>query len=116
MATRASLAGFLPLIVSLGMVSAAAADGDDMAGRTYALAHCSECHDVGAGRQRPINPGQAPAFTAVANATTTTPLGLEVFLNTPHTKMPNFVVAEDDRHDVIAYILTLRRKPKAPSP
>ncbi len=107
------------LVLGIGTAWAQAAwvpDGDSMAGRAYARAHCSECHNVGAGRQQPIHPGQAPDFAAIANARTTTPLGLQVFLNTPHAKMPNFVIAEGDRHDVIAYIGTLRRKAKPGEP
>jgi mono/diheme cytochrome c family protein len=114
MVMRTEFARFVSLVLILGAGAAAAQDGDGMAGRAYALEHCSECHDIGAGRQRPIIPGQAPAFAAIANASTTTALGLEVFLTTPHAKMPNFVIAERDRHDIVAYIGSLRRKTKAP--
>lgn len=109
MAARAWIAGLVPLTLMFGAVAALAQEGDDMAGRTYALANCTECHDVGAGRQKPVRPGDAPEFAAIANARSTTPLGLQVFLNTPHAKMPNFIIAEDDRNNVIAYISSLRR-------
>ena len=127
MAAPTRLARVIPLALMLGAGAAlteaawpqeawAQETGDSMAGRTYALQHCSECHNVGAGRQQPIQPGAAPDFTAIANARTTTPLGLAVFLNTPHAKMPNFVIAEGDRHNIIAYIVSLRRKAKAGQP
>ena len=103
------------LALSLASSVANAQTGDSMGGRTYALAHCTECHNVGAGRQQgPIRPGEAPDFAAVANARTTTALGLEVFLTTPHAKMPNFMIAEADRQNVAAYILRLRTKSGAP--
>lgn len=105
-------------ILSAGLAAggARAQNADSMAGRTYALSHCAECHNVGAGKQQPIRPGEAPDFAAIANARTTTALGLEVFLTTPHAKMPNFMIGETDRQDVTAYILSLRVKGGTPRP
>ncbi len=114
MATHIHTAALMFAAAALSAGPALAQEGDGMAGRTYALAHCSECHNVGAGRQRPILPGAAPDFAAIANAPTTTALGLEVFLTTPHAKMPNFVIAEGDRKDVIAFISSLKRTAKRP--
>lgn len=87
-----------------------AQDGDSMAGRTYAVQHCMECHDVGAGPRRPVRTLDAPAFKAIADAPTTTATGLEVFLTTPHANMPNFIIPGQDRGNVIAYILSLAKK------
>ncbi len=110
--SRAAAPIFAALLAASGV--ARAQDGDSMAGRTYALTHCAECHNVGAGRQQAIRPGDAPDFAAIANARTTTALGLEVFLTTPHAKMPNFMIPEADRKAVSAYILSLRVRGGAP--
>lgn len=89
-----------------------AQDGDSMAGRTYAVQHCAECHDVGTGPRGPVRTLDAPAFKAIADAPTTTAIGLEVFLTTPHANMPNFIIQAPERGNVIAYILSLARKAK----
>lgn len=89
-----------------------ALDGDSMAGRTYAVRNCMECHDVGAGQRRPVRTLDAPDFKAIADAATTTATGLEVFLTTPHANMPNFIITDQDRGNVIAYILSLAKKAK----
>jgi hypothetical protein len=39
-----------------------------------------------------------------------TALALNVFLRTPHRSMPNLVISDGDRDNVIAYILSLRDK------
>jgi hypothetical protein len=36
--------------------------------------------------------------------------GIGVFLRTPHRNMPNLVISDSDRDNVIAYILSLRDK------
>ncbi len=92
--------------------TARAQDGDSMAGRTYAVRNCAECHDVGAGPRRPVRTLDAPAFKAIAAAPTTTAMGLQVFLTTTHANMPNFMIAEEDRRNVITYILSFAGKAK----
>lgn len=89
-----------------------AQESDSVAGRNYAIQHCTECHDVGAGPRRPVRTLDAPAFRAIADAPTTTATGLSVFLTTPHANMPNFIIPAQDRGNVIAYILSLGRKAK----
>jgi hypothetical protein len=39
-----------------------------------------------------------------------TGLALAVFLRTPHRNMPNLIISDRDRDNVIAYILSLRDK------
>lgn len=107
-----------PLVVlaalALGAVAApsgafsAPADGDPEAGRGYALRHCAGCHNVISREPAPFPPRLGPSFAAVANEKTTTALGLSVFLQTPHASMPNLILSEQERRDVIAHILTLK--------
>jgi hypothetical protein len=49
-----------------------------------------------------------PAFRDVANASTTTPLALRVFLSTSHPTMPNIVLSKTEIDDIVAYIMSLR--------
>jgi hypothetical protein len=55
-------------------------------------------------------PATAPTFRAIANTPGMTALALNVFLRTPHRSMPNLVISDGDRDNVIAYILSLRDK------
>lgn len=82
-----------------------------MAGRALAFKSCASCHVVAP--HQPLHRLRAtgPAFKAVANAKTTTAMGLHVFLVTPHSTMPNLILTEDERADVTAYILSLRTRP-----
>ncbi len=86
-------------------------DGSATEGRAFAIQACGACHAVIPG-QRPRNPpvAAAPDFKAVANAKTTSAIGLHAFLVTPHQTMPNIILSDDAREDVIAYILSLRSK------
>ena len=90
--------------------NAATADvvGDLAAGRVLAVRVCAKCHDVTARNGAAFSPTAAPTFYLVANAKTTTALGLSVFLQTPHRNMPNLILSGDERRDVIAYILQVR--------
>lgn len=94
-------------IVSAASV-AAPSISDVVAGRTYATQMCSSCHDVTSHINDEFAKARPPSFYAVANASTTTALGLQAFLVTSHEPMPNFIIAQKDRRNVIAYILSLR--------
>ena len=89
--------------------------GDPAAGEAYALGVCAQCHNVTARRFRVFGTFGAPDFYAVANAKTTTGTGLTAFLTTPHARMPNLIISPEDRRNIIAYILSLRRA-KKPEP
>ncbi len=88
--------------------TAATADADLAAGLVLAVRVCAQCHDVTARNGAAVSPTAAPTFYLVANAKTTTALGLSVFLQTPHRNMPNLILSGDERRDVIAYILHFR--------
>ncbi len=99
--------------MSLGMVlptpeliHAQNSGGNVDRGRTLARAWCAECHRV--------EPGTFGIFTAdfgeVANLPSTTALSLRVFLQSNHKEMPNFSLKPAEADDIIAYILSLKRK------
>jgi mono/diheme cytochrome c family protein len=82
--------------------------GDPAAGLEYARAVCSDCHDV----EREWDDLAAfygPAFVDIAAMAATTELSLTVFLQTPHENMPNLILSDRERADVIAYILSLKQ-------
>jgi mono/diheme cytochrome c family protein len=103
-------------IVSFGaclIVTGAGAQeaGDKAAGRTYAQAHCGECHGVESADE--VSPDfNAPNFVAVANTPGMTARALAVWLQTSHPNMPNFMIPDQQKDDVIAYIMSLRSPSK----
>jgi len=85
--------------------------GNPRAGRAFALQACALCHVVAPGQLTPPRLTTAPSFRAIANLPSTTALSLQVFLLSPHPTMPNLVLTDSEAADVIAYILSLKRKP-----
>ena len=94
--------------VASGQMSAWDEAGDALSGRRLAEAWCTECHSVERGTSRK---GKiAPDFTAIAQQRSTTALSLKAFLQSEHKTMPNFIIERRDADDIIAYILSLRRR------
>jgi mono/diheme cytochrome c family protein len=85
-----------------------AGDGDARAGRKFATQNCRQCHEVGKSPTLSSMLATGPAFRDVANASTTTPLALRVFLTTSHPTMPNIVLSKTEIDDLVAYIMSLR--------
>jgi len=85
--------------------------GNPRAGRAFALQVCSLCHVVAPGQLTPPRFTTAPSFRSIANLPSTTALSLQVFLVSPHPSMPNLMLTDSEAADVIAYILSLKRKP-----
>jgi mono/diheme cytochrome c family protein len=85
-----------------------AQDGDAAAGRRLAEAWCAQCHSIESATAR--GRGTAPAFTEIAQRASTTPLSLNAFLRSSHETMPNLIIQRGDADDVVAYILSLKRK------
>ena len=80
--------------------------GDAESGRLYAQNWCTECHSVepetaGTGRF-------APDFTVIAQRRS--PGWLRGFLRQNHVLMPDFVFKPDEGADIVAYVLSLRRR------
>jgi mono/diheme cytochrome c family protein len=99
----------LAAIAFIGGATVAGAQevGDARKGLIFAERICAECHAVKAGQKVPAT---APTFKAIANTPGMTAMALTIFFRTPHRDMPNLVLTDDDRDDVIAYILSLRDK------
>jgi cytochrome c len=99
------------LVFLVGSLSALAAQpaGDIAAGRRLADTWCSSCHVVGAGAERGASNG-APTFPAIAQMKSTTPMALRVFLQTPHSRMPDLHLSRSDIDDLSAYIVSLAHK------
>jgi mono/diheme cytochrome c family protein len=94
------------ILAVIGPIRAQNAAGNAQSGRALARASCAECHRV-----EPGTSGASVAdFTEVANLPSTTALSLRVFLQTSHKDMPNIVLKGADADDIIAYILSLKRK------
>lgn len=109
MSRRAPL-GALAAFAALTLAAPALAQetGDVAAGRHMAEIWCSSCHRVD--RQETQTDTGPPSFLAIARAPSTTAMALTVFLQTPHARMPNYVLSRKETQDVIAYILSLAGK------
>jgi mono/diheme cytochrome c family protein len=83
--------------------------GDVAAGHRLSEIWCSSCHLVGPEAPSGVSNG-APTFPGIAGTSSTTPLSLRAFLQTPHPRMPDLHLTRDEADDLIAYILSLRRK------
>lgn len=99
--------------ISVGMVlapfqriHAQNSGGNADSGRVLARAWCAECHRVEEGKFGVF----AADFAEVAQLPSTTALSLRVFLQTNHNEMPNFSLKPSEADDIIAYILSLKRK------
>jgi mono/diheme cytochrome c family protein len=95
------------LLALAGTAAAQAQEGDPERGHDFAKKICAECHGVEKGYQPSTEPF-APTFEAVAKAPGMSPLALSVFLQTPHSTMPNLVLTATERADIIAYITSLK--------
>ena len=99
-------------LLSIGTAEAqvirAQVNGDPEEGHRLATAWCSNCHVVDPQAQSGTSTG-APTFSAIAQMKSVTPMGLSVFLQTPHWRMPDLHLSREEKDDLIAYILSLRR-------
>ncbi len=105
-----SIAAFLFAAV-LGLHSAEAQQiGNVEEGRAYARAHCAECHGVETNGEDFSPNIDAPDFSVVANTPGMTERALVVWLQTSHPTMPNFMIPAEVRDNLVAYIMSLRKK------
>jgi cytochrome c len=94
------------MLAALQPLAAQNAPGSVEAGRRLASQWCSGCHAV-----EPKTVGLFAAdFAEIAKVPSTTALSLKVFLRTSHRNMPNFILQPDEANDIVAYILSLKRK------
>ena len=101
------LAGLSILAIAALPVLAHAQDtGDPVAGKKLAEAWCANCHVPHGARAGAAN--GAPTFAAVAANRDLSALALRVFLRTPHERMPDLHLSNNETDDLIAYILSPR--------
>ena len=88
------------------------------AGKSVALKVCATCHVVAPDQPfMPMLHEPAPSFARIANRASTSAPSLGRFLSTTHATiqnpsgMPNPQLTDDQQADVIAYILSLRKRP-----
>ncbi len=83
--------------------------GDPVKGFAYANKVCAQCHAVREGDK--LSPDlHAPSFVDIANTPGVTGMSLAAGLHTVHENMPNFVLAANERDNIVAYILSLKRQ------
>jgi len=82
--------------------------GDADAGKGLAEKWCGACHVVGTSQQAGSSNG-APPFAAIAAMPWATPMGLRVFLQSPHGRMPDLHLTRDEIANVSAYIVSLKK-------
>ncbi len=87
----------------------ARAEGDAATGRALAERWCANCHmtDPGQGSAAALG---IPTFAAIAAMPSTTELSLRAFLRSPHVRMPDLHLTNQEVEDVSAYILGLRKR------
>ena len=81
--------------------------GDAKQGSLLALATCAQCHAIRPGESRSPNP-MAPNFTSIATTLGMTDRALRVWLQSSHPTMPNIILSNDEKDNVVAYIMSLR--------
>ena len=93
-------------LAALQPLAAQNSRGSVAAGRSLAVQWCTGCHAV-----EPKTGGLFAAdFAEIAKLPSTTELSLKVFLRTSHRNMPNFILQPDEANDIVAYILSLKRR------
>ena len=102
-----ALAASLVTLASTAQAQTQALVGDLDAGRTIAKTWCANCHVVDPNATQGAD--QVPTFAAIAKMTSTTAMSLHAFLQTPHSRMPNFQLGNQQIDDVSAYILSLKK-------
>jgi cytochrome c len=84
--------------------------GNIAAGHQLARLWCSECHQVDAKRRHVKRPAPAASFLEIASEPSITPLSLRVFFQSSHENMPNLHISTKQADDLVAYILSLKRR------
>jgi mono/diheme cytochrome c family protein len=97
---------FIVLLAAAGAVRAQPA-GEPLKGRAFAEEICAECHAVLRGQRRSPN-GEAPSFEEIATTPGMTSMALTAALRTPHRRMPNIILSDEQLRNVIAYLLSLQ--------
>ena len=78
-------------------------------GESIAKTWCAGCHNVDGASPQFGRTDAIPSFSAVANMPSTTTMSLRVFLSTPHARMPDYNLTQQEIADVSDYILSLKK-------
>lgn len=96
------------LLAAAGAAPAAAEAGDAARGRALAERFCAKCHAIAPGRTGP-EPA-VPTFMRMAADPEQTRASLRQFITLPHYEMEPQKLTSAEIDDVIAYILSLRKR------
>ena len=111
--SRKPLASLLLLAAACALPAAAQPPGDATRGQEYARAVCAECHETGAGQPTPAY-SKAPSFSDIAAIPGMTSMALSAWFVTSHPTMPNLVIPERTKEDLLAWFAVLRAARKPP--
>jgi cytochrome c2 len=84
--------------------------GDIRRGQAHAEKVCAGCHAIGPNETASPRADATP-FGVMSRVAGINERALTVFLQTPHSEMPNLIIVGQERDDLIAYILSLRGRP-----
>jgi mono/diheme cytochrome c family protein len=96
------------LSIPAAMPARAQGSGDADNGHRLAQAWCANCHTLDS--SHPTTATGAPSFSAIAANKAITATSLHVFLRTPHDRMPDLSLSNNEVDDLITYILAPRRR------
>jgi len=94
-------------LIALASQAVAQEQGDLNKGAALAQSVCAQCHAVRNGQLRSPDP-MAPSFSNIAKWPGMTDMALRAWLQSSHTAMPNIILNDDQRNNVVAYILSLK--------
>jgi mono/diheme cytochrome c family protein len=102
------------IVLMIAVTSGAGAQqpGDPLKGAAVAQSVCAQCHAVRNGELRSPNP-MAPSFSNLAKWPGMTDMALRAWLQSSHPAMPNIILNDDERNNVITYILSLKSERSA---
>ena len=83
-------------------------EGSPSSGRQIAMTICGSCHRLIPSIYSSFE--TTPNFEDIANLPSTTALSLTVFLRSNHNQMPNLILSRAETDDLIAFILSLKRR------
>jgi len=111
--SRTSVASLLLLAATSALPASAQPPGDATRGHDYAKAVCAECHATGAGEPTPPY-SKAPSFSDIAAIPGMTSMALSAWFVTSHPTMPNLIIPERTKEDLLAWFAVLRVAKKPP--
>ncbi len=103
-------AGALTALATGALAAGAqAAEFNTAAGKQLAKQWCAACHVVEEGQGETMSTA-APSFFDIAADPAVTEMGLRAFFASPHDQMPDLQISNSEADNLIAYILSLRKR------